>query len=248
MNEPHMAPWWFPANDHPLDKAIVDVRITVPKGREVVSNGKLRGRRTTRRGDDVALAGRRADGALPRVLRRRRLRRSSTGKRRRAAVARRGLRPALGRRAAGRSMRLMKTSPAVVAGLEKDLGDYPFSVVGGVTTGAQPGLRAGEPDPADLPRARLPATRASSSTSSPTSGSATTSRSQRLARHLAQRGLRDLHGVALGGDAMAAPPQPTILRSAYDDTDAGSSFWDDRGRRPRCRARSSTARSTIAAR
>ena len=21
MNEPHMAPWWFPANDHPLDKA-----------------------------------------------------------------------------------------------------------------------------------------------------------------------------------------------------------------------------------
>ena len=50
MNQPHMAPWWFPANDHPLDKAIVDVRITVPKGREVVSNGKLRGRQTGRRG------------------------------------------------------------------------------------------------------------------------------------------------------------------------------------------------------
>src|SRR5688572_9849149 len=45
MNEPHMAPWWFPANDHPLDKAVVDVKIRVPNGREVVSNGKLRGRK-----------------------------------------------------------------------------------------------------------------------------------------------------------------------------------------------------------
>ena len=25
MNQPHMAPWWFPANDHPLDKADVTV-------------------------------------------------------------------------------------------------------------------------------------------------------------------------------------------------------------------------------
>ena len=32
MNEPHMAPWWFPANDHPRDKALMDISITVPKG------------------------------------------------------------------------------------------------------------------------------------------------------------------------------------------------------------------------
>ena len=32
MNEPHMAPWWFPANDHPRDKAQIDIRITVPQG------------------------------------------------------------------------------------------------------------------------------------------------------------------------------------------------------------------------
>ena len=31
MNEPHMAPWWFPANDHPRDKAAVDIHITVPR-------------------------------------------------------------------------------------------------------------------------------------------------------------------------------------------------------------------------
>ena len=69
MNEPHMAPWWFPANDHPLDKAIVDVRIRVPNGREVISNGELPGPQGRQAVDDVALARRRADGALPRVLR-----------------------------------------------------------------------------------------------------------------------------------------------------------------------------------
>jgi len=39
-----------------------------------------------------------------------------------------------------RSMRLMKISPAVIEGLEKDLGDYPFSVVGGLTTSLNPGF------------------------------------------------------------------------------------------------------------
>jgi aminopeptidase N len=39
MNEPHMATWWFPANDHPRDKATFDIRITVPDGRDVIANG-----------------------------------------------------------------------------------------------------------------------------------------------------------------------------------------------------------------
>jgi aminopeptidase N len=39
MNEPHMATWWFPANDHPRDKATFDIRITVPRGKDVVANG-----------------------------------------------------------------------------------------------------------------------------------------------------------------------------------------------------------------
>ena len=41
MNEPHMATWWFPANDHPRDKASFDIRITVPRGKDVISNGVL---------------------------------------------------------------------------------------------------------------------------------------------------------------------------------------------------------------
>ena len=49
MNQPHMAPWWFPSNDHPSDKATFDVRVTVPKGKQVVGNG-VRVGRTVRRG------------------------------------------------------------------------------------------------------------------------------------------------------------------------------------------------------
>ena len=41
INEPHMAAWWFPSNDHPLDKAVMDLRITVPKGNQVVAGGHL---------------------------------------------------------------------------------------------------------------------------------------------------------------------------------------------------------------
>ena len=39
MNEPHMAPWWFPANDHPTDKATFAFHVTVPSGLEAVANG-----------------------------------------------------------------------------------------------------------------------------------------------------------------------------------------------------------------
>jgi aminopeptidase N len=41
MNEPHMATWWFPANDHPSDKAGFDIRITVPRHKQVIANGFL---------------------------------------------------------------------------------------------------------------------------------------------------------------------------------------------------------------
>lgn len=40
MNEPHMAPWWFPSNDHPRDKATFDIRITTDADMAVISNGE----------------------------------------------------------------------------------------------------------------------------------------------------------------------------------------------------------------
>jgi len=138
MNEPHMAPWWFPSNDHPQDKAIVDVRVRVPNGREVISNGELKGRRVGKRsttwhwradepmvpylaffaaGDFTIARGVR--GGLPWLV----------------AVSQ-----ALGKTDEEASMRLMRKTPAVIAGLEKDLGDYPFSVVGGLTTSLNVGF------------------------------------------------------------------------------------------------------------
>jgi aminopeptidase N len=138
MNEPHMAPWWFPANDHPLDKAVVDVKVRVPNGREVISNGKLRGR-------DVGKAATtwhwRADEPMAPYLAF-----FAAGDFTIARGKHRGLpwlvavSDRLGANDRAASMRLMKRTPAVVAGLEKDLGDYPFSVVGGLTTSLDPGF------------------------------------------------------------------------------------------------------------
>lgn len=47
VNAPHTAPWWFPSNDHPRDKATFDVSIAVPPGVEAVSNGVLVNRTQT---------------------------------------------------------------------------------------------------------------------------------------------------------------------------------------------------------
>lgn len=39
--EPDSAVWWFPSNDHPLDKATFDVSVNVPDGTQAISNGVL---------------------------------------------------------------------------------------------------------------------------------------------------------------------------------------------------------------
>ncbi|HYN94576.1 MAG TPA: M1 family metallopeptidase, partial [Pilimelia sp.] len=41
VGEPEIAWWWFPSNDHPLDKATFDVSVAVPDGVEVISNGVM---------------------------------------------------------------------------------------------------------------------------------------------------------------------------------------------------------------
>jgi hypothetical protein len=52
VGQPHGAATWYPANDHPSDKASYRFEITVPRGLEAISNGELerrvsRGSRTT---------------------------------------------------------------------------------------------------------------------------------------------------------------------------------------------------------
>ena len=47
IGEPHVASSWFPANDHPRDKARFEFRITVPEGLQAVANGRLLGQTTS---------------------------------------------------------------------------------------------------------------------------------------------------------------------------------------------------------
>jgi len=138
MNEPHMAAWWFPANDHPLDKARYDIRITTGADRKVISNGRRVGRRVHGRratthwqskdsmasylaffaaGDFNVQSGK--DGGIPWLV----------------AVSRR-----LPSRERTSSMRELKASGRVTVWLRKELGPYPFRSTGGLVTSLEPGF------------------------------------------------------------------------------------------------------------
>ena len=138
MNQPHMAPWWFPANDHPLDKASMDFHITVPTNRRVIANGHLVSRREHGRLTTTHWRAREpmssylaffAAGFFD-VARGR-----SRGRPWYVAVSRQ-IDP---RQRAG-LMRLMKRTPRITRWLERQLGPYPFSTTGGVVTGLPVGF------------------------------------------------------------------------------------------------------------
>jgi len=138
MNEPHMAPWWFPANDHPLDKARMHLFITVPRDRQVIANGVLAGVRR-----DGAHATYHWEAGAPMatylaffaagdfVVR------SGTAHHLRYEVAVSRQLPAGARRAA---MRGLLRTPGIVAWLSRHLGRYPFGVTGGLVTSLNPGF------------------------------------------------------------------------------------------------------------
>ncbi|MFC4114378.1 M1 family metallopeptidase [Nonomuraea zeae] len=48
LGEPEIAWWWYPSNDHPADKATFDITVTVPEGKQAISNGVLASQRTSR--------------------------------------------------------------------------------------------------------------------------------------------------------------------------------------------------------
>ena len=132
MNEPHMAPWWFPSNDHPSDKARFDIRITTAKGREVISNGVRKGR--TVRGRSATTHWRMSDpmttylaffAAGDFVIERGRAHGLSYYN----AVSQR-----FGRSATQQGLRALRRSAAITAWLQRELGDYPFATTGGLVT------------------------------------------------------------------------------------------------------------------
>lgn len=43
VGEPDIAPWWYPSNNHPSDKATFTITAVVPSGLQVISNGALLG-------------------------------------------------------------------------------------------------------------------------------------------------------------------------------------------------------------
>lgn len=132
VNQPHVAALWFPANDHPSDKATFAIAVTVPRGKEVVSNGRLvrRVKRSTtatwhwRSRDPMAtylayfVAG---DFVIERGRR--------AGRPWLNAVSKQ-----LGSSQRRVALRQLRRSAGVVARLEKDLGPYPFETTGGVVT------------------------------------------------------------------------------------------------------------------
>jgi aminopeptidase N len=138
MNEPHMAPWWFPANDHPLDKARMDLHLTVPSRYRVIANGLPAG--TRHRGSHTTyhwtgggpMASYLAFFAAGRFTVRRG---TSHGLPWYVAVSRQLT-------AAGRevALRTLLRTPEIVNWLRKQLGRYPFSSTGGLITALQPGF------------------------------------------------------------------------------------------------------------
>ncbi|GAW48599.1 MULTISPECIES: M1 family metallopeptidase [unclassified Nocardioides] len=131
MNQPHMAPWWFPSNDHPLDKASMSISITVPKANQVVANG-TRDQRTVH--GDLATTTWTAAPMVPYLAffaagRYTVAKSNEYGIPSYVAVSK-ALKPAEQRTAMG----LMKQTPKLLDWLTKQLGDYPFATTGGLTT------------------------------------------------------------------------------------------------------------------
>lgn len=132
MNEPHMAAWWFPSNDHPSDKARFDIRIRTGKQREVVSNGVRIGR--TVHGRTATTHWRMTDPMATylaffaagdfRIQRGR-----AHGQRYYNAVSTR-----LNAYEEDYALAMLSRSARITAWLERELGDYPFATTGGLVT------------------------------------------------------------------------------------------------------------------
>jgi aminopeptidase N len=137
-NEPHIAPYWFPANDHPRDKATFDITVRVPRGNQLISNGELV---STRHSDAwSAWHWRMSEPMAPYLAF------FAAGRFTVESGTRLGLpytnavSKRLPARAQQRAMTLMRRSPRIVRWLESQLGPYPFSSTGGVTTALYSGF------------------------------------------------------------------------------------------------------------
>ena len=152
MNEPHMAAWWFPANDHPLDKARSTSASPCRRAARWSPAAACVGVRRLGRPRDVPLARRRRWRPTSRsswpgrfeVRSRHRATACPTTSRSRADLPAR-------QRDLGDGALLRR--PGIVRWLSGQLGRYPFCRDRRRGHQPRPRVRAREPDPADLPRA-----------------------------------------------------------------------------------------------
>lgn len=137
-NEPHIAPWWFPVNDHPRDKATYDITVAVARGAQVVSNGTLVGHRSSGAWTswhwrmDRPMASYLAFFAAGHFRMQ-----SGTGYGLPWTVA---VSRFFDRRTQDRLLRLMRRSPAISHWLSTQFGPYPFQATGGVVTAIDTGF------------------------------------------------------------------------------------------------------------
>ena len=132
MGQPHIAAWWFPANDHPLDRARTDLRITTARSMDVVANGTRVGRRV--HGRLATTRWRSREPMLPYLVYFAagdfRIERGTTrGIPWLIAVSQR-LAPAQQRS----SLRQLRQSGRITAWLQREIGAYPFGSTGGLVT------------------------------------------------------------------------------------------------------------------
>ena len=142
LGEPEAAAWWFPANDHPSDPALVDVSVRVPAGVEALSVGRLVSRDTADEADFdtwhwvagqpmatylafVTVGQYRLDEGV------------EDGRPRVYAVSEQ-----LPERQQDTAMARLRTSGATVRVLESMFGPYPFTELGGVVPSAELGFGA----------------------------------------------------------------------------------------------------------
>ena len=216
--EPQGSPTWFPCNDHPTDKATFDFAITVPRGVEAIANGALverrrHGRRVTWRwAAEQPMATYLATATIGqfRVERER-----FDGLESVVAVDPREA------RAAKRPLRRIKR---ITRFFSKLFGPYPFGQTGAIVdhapavgyaleTQTRPIYSTGPVGGHGRPRDRPPVVRR-------------LGQRRALAGHLAQRGLRDLGGVALGRAARRPDDRAGVRASSSARPASRTNLWD----------------------
>ena len=142
LGEPEASAWWFPANDHPSDPALVDVSVRVPAGVEAVSVGRLESRDTA---DEAGFDTWRWVASQPMATY---LAFVTVGQYRLEQGVEDG-RPfvhavseQLPERQQEAALAQLRTSGATVRVLESMFGPYPFSELGGVVPSASLGFGA----------------------------------------------------------------------------------------------------------